>query len=105
MSDSMPIAGFRRRSYLVVAGLVGAAGWLALADAVTTPSAALLAIVATSFSSALSDVVVDSIVVEHVRHEHLQDVAKEVSARPTILPTNLPRHMLPVCYADSAAII
>ena len=68
LSDSVPIAGYRRRSYLVLAGATGTCGWLALATVVDTPSLALAALLATSLSTAVSDVVVDSLVVERSRH-------------------------------------
>ena len=69
LSDSVPIAGYRRRSYLVLAGLTGTGGWLALAapGVVTQSSTALMALLATSLATAVSDVVVDSLVVERSR--------------------------------------
>ena len=68
LSDSVPIAGYRRRSYLVLAGVTGTCGWLALATVVDSPALALAALLATSLSTAVSDVVVDSLVVERSRH-------------------------------------
>lgn len=67
LSDSLPLFGYRRRSYLVGAGAVGIMAWLSLATVVNSAAAALVACVATSFSVAVSDVVVDSIVVQRVR--------------------------------------
>lgn len=67
MSDSLPIFGYRRRSYLVLAGLLGTAGWLSLSTIVESATGILIASIATSLSVAVSDVVADSIVVENVR--------------------------------------
>jgi folate/biopterin transporter len=71
LSDSVPLFGYRRRSYLVLCGGLGAAGWSALAapGLVHTPGAALAALLATSLATAASDVVVDSLVVERARGE------------------------------------
>lgn len=69
LSDSVPLLGYRRRSYLVLAGGLGCCGWLALAapGCVTSPPTALAALLATSLATAVSDVVVDSLVVERTR--------------------------------------
>jgi len=70
LSDGVPIFGYRRRSYLVLAGAVGCLSWLALGFGVAnTYSTVLLATVLGSASVAMSDVVVDSIVVERSRSE------------------------------------
>lgn len=67
LSDALPIFGYRRRSYLIGAGAFGAAAWISLATVVDSAFAALVATIATSASVAISDVVVDSIVVQRVR--------------------------------------
>jgi Na+/melibiose symporter-like transporter len=36
MSDGFPILGYRRRPYLILSGLLGAASWLAMATVVNT---------------------------------------------------------------------
>lgn len=70
LSDGVPLFGYRRRSYLVLAGAVGCLSWLALGfGAANTYSTVLLATVLGSASVAVSDVVVDSIVVERSRSE------------------------------------
>jgi folate/biopterin transporter len=71
LSDSVPLFGYRRRSYLVLCGALGAAGWSALAapGVVHSPGGALAALLATSLATAASDVVVDSLVVERARGE------------------------------------
>jgi len=69
ISDSVPLFGFRRRSYLVLSGVLGCGAWLSLGTWVQTPAQATLAIVAASIAIALSDVIVDSLVVERARQE------------------------------------
>jgi folate/biopterin transporter len=71
VSDSLPIFGYRRRSYLILSGLVGSAAWISLATIVHTPLAATCAIAITSLSVAFSDVLVDSLIVERARQESL----------------------------------
>ncbi|KIZ01943.1 hypothetical protein MNEG_6021 [Monoraphidium neglectum] len=67
ISDSIPLFGYRRRSYLAVCGFLGAASWVALATVVNSPAGAVAAMLLGSLSTAASDVVVDSIVVERAR--------------------------------------
>lgn len=67
LTDSLPLFGYRRRSYLVGAGLLGAASWTALATSATSIAAVTVASVAAAASVAVSDVVADSLVVERVR--------------------------------------
>lgn len=69
ISDGVPLFGYRRRSYLVLCGLLGAASWFALATIVNNKYAAVSAILLSSLSVAFSDVVVDSMVVERARGE------------------------------------
>jgi folate/biopterin transporter len=69
VSDGLPIFGYRRRPYLVLSGILGAASWVSLATIVHTPMGATLAIAFGSLSVAVSDVIVDSLVVERVRAE------------------------------------
>jgi folate/biopterin transporter len=70
-APTVPLFGYRRRSYLVLCGGLGAAGWSALAapGLVHSPGGALAALLATSLATAASDVVVDSLVVERARGE------------------------------------
>jgi folate/biopterin transporter len=74
ISDGLPIFGYRRRPYLILAGLIGTSAWLSLAKLVHTPVAATCAIVMTSLSVAFSDVIVDSLVVERARSESLSNL-------------------------------
>mmetsp|Transcript_380 Transcript_380/g.602 ORF Transcript_380/g.602 Transcript_380/m.602 type:complete len:506 (+) Transcript_380:1-1518(+) len=67
LSDGFPIYGYKRRSYLVIAGIMGCLSWIALGTIVHDASTAFLAITIGSLSIAISDVVVDSIVVERSR--------------------------------------
>ncbi|MUG94474.1 folate/biopterin family MFS transporter [Scytonema sp. UIC 10036] len=69
ISDGLPIFGYRRRPYLVLSGILGATSWVSLATIVHTPIAATLAIALGSLSVAVSDVIVDSLVVERARKE------------------------------------
>jgi len=69
ISDSVPLFGYRRRSYLVLCGLLGTVAWLTLATGVSSKASAVAMMVLASLSTAASDVVVDSIVVERARGE------------------------------------
>ena len=69
LSDGLPIFRYRRRPYLIIAGLLGAIAWLAMATIVHTPITATIFILLTSLSVAISDVIVDSLVVERAREE------------------------------------
>jgi folate/biopterin transporter len=69
ISDGLPIFGYRRRPYLILSGLLGTAAWTCLATVVHSPWTATLAIALSSLSVAVSDVIVDSLVVERVRGE------------------------------------
>ena len=69
ISDGLPIFGYRRRPYLILSGILGTASWVSLATIVHTTWAATLAIALSSLSVAMSDVIVDSLVVERVRGE------------------------------------
>jgi folate/biopterin transporter len=71
LSDGMPLFGYRRRSYLIGSGILGAIAWLSLATVVDSSWKATAAILAASLSVAISDVIVDSLVVERARKETL----------------------------------
>ncbi len=73
VSDGLPIFGYRRRPYLILSGLLGAISWISLATVVHTAIAATLAIGLSSLSVAVSDVIVDSLVVERARVESQAD--------------------------------
>ncbi|KAK6929943.1 Biopterin transporter family [Dillenia turbinata] len=69
ISDSIPLFGYRRRSYLVLSGLLGALSWALMATFVDGKYSAAFCLLLSSLSVAFSDVVVDSMVVERARGE------------------------------------
>lgn len=69
LSDGLPILGYRRRPYLILSGLLGTASWIALATVVHSAWAATAVITLSSLAIAVSDVIVDSLVVERARAE------------------------------------
>ncbi|MEB3360201.1 MAG: folate/biopterin family MFS transporter [Synechococcales bacterium] len=69
ISDGLPILGYRRRPYLILSGILGAGTWIALATVVDSAVGATVAIALSSLSVAISDVIVDSLVVERARQE------------------------------------
>ncbi|MGB7484575.1 MAG: MFS transporter, partial [Phormidesmis sp.] len=69
LSDGLPILRYRRRPYLIISGILGAIAWLSMATIVNTAIAATAAILLSSLSVAISDVIVDSLVVERARKE------------------------------------
>jgi len=81
-SDSLPIFGYRRKSYLALSGLLGCASFAAMASPELTggKEALLVANVLASAAVACADVVADSVVVEQTRRSanaaaNLQSVA------------------------------
>ncbi len=68
-SDGFPILGYRRRPYLILSGILGAVAWAGMATVVNSSWAATTAILLSSLSVAVSDVIVDSLVVERARAE------------------------------------
>lgn len=69
VSDTFPIFGYRRRPYLVLSGILGAASWIALATLVDSSWKATITVTLSSLAIAVSDVIVDSLVVERARLE------------------------------------
>lgn len=69
ISDSFPIAGYRRRPYLVLSSILGTVSWLCMAMVVKTPLAASIAIGLGSLSVACSDAITDALVVQRARKE------------------------------------
>jgi folate/biopterin transporter len=69
LSDALPLFGYRRRSYLVGSGVIGASSWLWLAFAGHSVWEVAGASILSSLSVAISDVVADSLVVERVRDQ------------------------------------
>jgi folate/biopterin transporter len=73
LSDSLPIFGYRRRSYLLLSSLLGCGSWLVMGLWVHSAITATLVITLCSLAIAVSDVIVDSIVVERIRGESQGD--------------------------------
>jgi len=71
ISDGLPILNYRRRPYLILAGLLGSIAWVSLATLVHSAIAATAVIALSSLSVAVSDVIVDSLVVERSRGESI----------------------------------
>ncbi|MEA5577054.1 folate/biopterin family MFS transporter [Anabaena sp. UHCC 0451] len=69
ISDGLPIFGYRRRPYLLLSGILGAAAWVSMSTIVNNSWSATIAIALSSLSVAFSDVIVDSLVVERARGE------------------------------------
>lgn len=67
LTDTIPIANSRRRSYLVLSGIFGSLSWLWLAAGVHDETGALIASLISAGSVAIADVVADSLVVERIR--------------------------------------
>lgn len=66
LSDTVPVAGYRRRPYLLLSGLLGCGAWLGMALWAPTAGLATLWMVLGSLAVAVGDVIVDSLVVERV---------------------------------------
>jgi folate/biopterin transporter len=73
LSDSLPIFGYRRRSYLLMSSILGCVAWLSLGTLVHTAWAAMIVITLSSLALAVSDVIADSVVVERIRGESQSD--------------------------------
>ena len=69
VSDILPLFGYHRKTYIFLSGIIGSAAWLSLGTIVNSGPTATMMILLSSFSVALSDVIVDSIVVERARSE------------------------------------
>ncbi|QSV55681.1 MAG: folate/biopterin family MFS transporter [Dolichospermum sp. UKL201] len=69
ISDSLPLFGYHRKPYIVLSGILGSAAWVCLGTTVHSSSTATIMILLSSLSVAVSDVIVDSIVVERARSE------------------------------------
>lgn len=69
LTDGLPLFGYRRKPYLILGGLLGSVAWASLATVVHTPTDAVIASVFASAGIAITDVVVDSLVVERARDD------------------------------------
>lgn len=64
LSDRVPLFGLRRKPYLFLSGLLGAAGYFSMATWVNTFMGALVATLVSALGFALADVIVDGIVAQ-----------------------------------------
>lgn len=64
LSDAVPIWGYKRRSYLMLCGGLGASSWLIVSVPGVNVATVVVALMVGSLSTACADVVADSIVVE-----------------------------------------
>lgn len=69
ISDSIPLFGYRRKSYLALCGAIGALAGLSLWGVVDDVPGAAAAFTLGSLSTAFADVVIDSVVVAKARGE------------------------------------
>lgn len=77
LSDSLPLFGYRRKSYLFLCGVLGCASWVGMATPgiVNNAATAVGMMAVGSLSTACSDVVIDSIVVTKSRESDSQSTA------------------------------
>lgn len=68
-SDRQPIWGFRRKPYLLLAGLMGAAGYFSMATWVHSYTTVMVALLISGLGFALADVIVDGIVAERSKSQ------------------------------------
>ena len=69
LSDSFPILGARRKPYLALSGLLGALGWVGMAENGETQLQVALYLLMSGIGTAVSDVIIDALVVERARGE------------------------------------
>ena len=69
IADILPLFGYHRKTYIFLSGIIGSEAWVGLGTIVHSSSIATMMILLCSLSVALSDVIVDSIVVERARSE------------------------------------
>lgn len=65
ISDCFPLAGYRRKSYLVLCSMAASAGWLLLAREPDSQSNIFFALLVTNAAFAATDVIADALIVEH----------------------------------------
>ena len=70
VSDFVPLAGYRRKSWLLLTNLLAALGFLWLTG-LTTPATIVTALLLTAFGTAASDVIIDALMVEKGRETGL----------------------------------
>lgn len=65
LSDTYPLFGYRRKSYLIIASLISAFGWCLLAFVPPEKHFIILAMTLSNLGFAATDVITDGLVVEH----------------------------------------
>lgn len=65
ISDTLPLWGYRRKSYLVVCALLAAAGWLWVSFLPVSKREIILALMLANVGFAATDVITDGVIVEH----------------------------------------
>ena len=65
LSDTLPLLGYRRKSYLVLYSLVAAAGWLLLVILPAEKRWVMVCLFMTNLGFAATDVITDGLIVEH----------------------------------------
>lgn len=70
LSDFVPLAGYRRKSWLLLANLLAALGFLWLTG-LTAPATIVTALLLTALGTAASDVIIDALMVENGRETGL----------------------------------
>jgi predicted MFS family arabinose efflux permease len=64
LSDSVPFAGYRRKSYLILMALIGTVGWLVLANFSSSYTTLLCVLTLCAATLAFTDVLTDALMVE-----------------------------------------
>ncbi len=65
LSDTLPLFGYRRKTYLVLASFISASGWLVLSLLPTASHMIIGAMMLSNLGFAATDVITDGLVVEH----------------------------------------
>ncbi|MBI2523636.1 MFS transporter, partial [Candidatus Peregrinibacteria bacterium] len=98
LSDRLPLRGLRRKPYLFLAGILGAAGYFSLATWVHSFGGAAAALLISAAGFALADVIVDGIVAERSRTQ------KEAGKLQSVCRASLLIGALIVSYASGILV-
>lgn len=103
LSDRQPLFGLRRKPYLFLAGLLGAAGYFSLATWVSSFTGAFIAVFLSGLGFALADVIVDAIVAERSRTQviagRLQSICRASLLTGALLVSYLSGYLVEVIGA------
>ncbi len=97
-SDRKPIWGYRRKPYLFLSGLMGAAGYFSMATWVHSYASAVIAVLLSALGFALADVIVDGIVAERSRTQ------KEAGKLQSICRASIMTGALVVAYLSGILV-